>query len=60
MAHLHILPVRESDIAEVVELARAIWYQHYPDIISVEQIEYMLGQRYHPDLIRAQLASGRA
>jgi len=59
-AHLDILPVRESDIAEVVELARAIWYQHYPDIISVEQIEYMLGQRYHPDLIRAQLASGRA
>ena len=59
-ADLHILPVRESDIAEVVELARAIWYQHYPDIISVEQIEYMLGQRYHPDLIRAQIASARA
>jgi len=57
---LNILPVLESDIDTLVALARAIWYRHYPDIISVEQIEYMLGQRYHPDLIRAQLASGRA
>ena len=57
---LAILPVLESDIADLVALARAIWYRHYPDIISVEQIEYMLNQRYHPDLIRTQLASGRA
>jgi diamine N-acetyltransferase len=57
---LRILPLLESDIADLVALARAIWYRHYPDIISVEQIEYMLDQRYHPDLIRAQLASGRA
>jgi ribosomal protein S18 acetylase RimI-like enzyme len=55
-----ILPVLESDIAELVALARAIWYRHYPDIISVEQIEYMLGQRYHPAVIGAQLESGRA
>ena len=57
---VRILPVLESDIDALVELARAIWYRHYPDIISVEQIEYMLNQRYHPDLIRTQLASGRA
>jgi len=57
---LRILPVLESDIADLVALARAIWYRHYPDMISVEQIEYMLGQRYHADLIRAQLKSGRA
>jgi diamine N-acetyltransferase len=56
---LHILPLLESDIDTLVVLARAIWYRHYPDMISVEQIEYMLGQRYHPDLIRAQLASDR-
>jgi ribosomal protein S18 acetylase RimI-like enzyme len=56
---LNILPVLEPDIDTLVALARAIWYRHYPDIISVEQIEYMLGQRYHPDLIRAQLASER-
>jgi ribosomal protein S18 acetylase RimI-like enzyme len=57
---LHIAPVLESDIPALVALARAIWYRHYPDIISVEQIEYMLAQRYHPDIIRTQIASDHA
>ena len=35
-------------------LAREIWVQHYPGIITVKQIEYMLGQRYSPDAIRAR------
>jgi len=55
-----ILPVGEQDIPGLIELARAIWYAHYPSIITVEQIEYMLGQRYSPDVIRGQLASGSA
>jgi len=56
----HIEPVREPDIDELIALARDIWYRHYPDMITVEQIEYMLGQRYHPDAIRAQMASDSA
>lgn len=55
-----IEPVREADIAELIQLARDIWHQHYPSIITVEQIEYMLAQRYHPDVIRAQLAGDTA
>lgn len=45
-AHIHALD--EQDIPALIELARAIWYAHYPSIITVEQIEYMLGQRYSP------------
>jgi diamine N-acetyltransferase len=52
-----ILPLRHADIPELVRLARAIWYAHYPNIISVEQIEYMLAQRYHADVIGGQLQS---
>src|SRR6185436_18235689 len=59
-ADAHIAPLREADIDEVIALARAIWYRHYPDMITVEQIEYMLGQRYHPDAIRAQMLSDSA
>jgi diamine N-acetyltransferase len=59
-SELRILPVTEPDIDALVELARAIWYRHYPAIITEEQIEYMLNQRYHPDVIRAQLASASA
>lgn len=57
---LEITPVLDADLPELVALARAIWYRHYPDIISVEQIEYMLAQRYHPAVIRAQIASDHA
>jgi ribosomal protein S18 acetylase RimI-like enzyme len=57
-AHIHAL--NELDIPALIELARAIWYAHYPSIITVEQIEYMLGQRYSPEVIRAQLTSGSA
>ena len=52
-----ILPLQEAHIPELVRLARAIWYAHYPSIITIEQIEYMLDQRYHPDVIREQLQS---
>jgi len=57
---VRILPLRERDIDALVQLARAVWYAHYPGIITVEQIEYMLEQRYRQDVIRAQLASETA
>lgn len=55
-----ISPVREADIAPVCALAREIWMQHYPGIITVRQIEYMLAQRYSPAAIRMQLQAGEA
>ncbi|HEX4985240.1 MAG TPA: GNAT family N-acetyltransferase [Burkholderiales bacterium] len=57
---LRIGPLREADIGRVCALAREIWLQHYPGIITVAQIEYMLGQRYTPEAIRAQLREGTA
>ena len=42
----------------LAELARLIWHAHYPAIISPAQIDYMLGQRYKPGLIRQTLARG--
>jgi GNAT superfamily N-acetyltransferase len=57
---VRILPLREEDIPDLVRLARDIWYAHYPSIITVEQIEYMLDQRYRPEIIRSQLASNSA
>ncbi|MBX9962250.1 MAG: GNAT family N-acetyltransferase [Burkholderiales bacterium] len=51
-----IEPLREADIPAVVTLARDTWHKHYPSIITVAQIEYMLAQRYGDDVIRGQLA----
>ena len=50
-----IRPLRDPDVELLCALAREIWLQHYPGIITVRQIEYMLAQRYSPDAIRAQL-----
>ena len=53
--NFRISPVRDEDIAPVCVLAREIWLQHYPGIITVKQIDFMLAQRYSPEAIRAQL-----
>jgi diamine N-acetyltransferase len=50
-----IEPLKEADIPALVALARDTWLEHYASIITLAQIEYMLGQRYSPDVIRAQL-----
>jgi diamine N-acetyltransferase len=55
-----IQPLRQEDIDDLLRLARDIWHRHYPGIITVQQIEYMLAQRYRRDLILAQLTSGTA
>lgn len=46
----------DGDVEAVAALAREIWHAHYPGIISVAQIEYMLAARYEPRVIRAELA----
>jgi ribosomal protein S18 acetylase RimI-like enzyme len=57
---VEIAPLREEDIPALIGLARDIWHRYYPSIISLEQIEYMLAQRYTAERVREQLRSGRA
>ena len=52
---LRIVPLAEADIAAVSELAGVIWRHHYPGMVSMEQIEYMLAERYAPARVRAQM-----
>lgn len=51
-----VAPLEDGDVEAVSVLAREIWHAHYPGVISVAQIEYMLAQRYDPQVIRAELA----
>ena len=55
-----IAPLAIADIEPLTTLAHEIWHQHYPGIITVKQIEYMLEQRYSPDTIRTEIESGAA
>lgn len=51
-----ISPLREDEIEAVCALAGTVWRHHYPAIIGMAQIEYMLAQRYAPALVREELA----
>jgi len=53
-----IEPVEVADVEALVALAREIWWAHYSAIISAAQIEYMLGQRYDSEVVRAELRRG--
>lgn len=50
--------LRDDEIDALVVLARAIWHACYPGIITPEQINHMLAQRYNPALIRQLQARG--
>ena len=54
-SQIEILPVGEEHLPTLAELAGVIWRQHYPGIISHEQIDYMLGKMYVLDVLREDL-----
>lgn len=41
---VRIRPLRGDDITALAQPARDIWYRHYPGIISIEQIEYVMSE----------------
>jgi len=51
MDQISLFPLHPDDIEELITVARRAWHAHYPGIISVEQIEYMLGKGYTRRLI---------
>lgn len=51
MDSISIFPVNPNQIDELITVARRSWYAHYPGIISVEQIDYMLEKGYARQLI---------
>ncbi len=55
-----ITPLTMDAIGELIALAGVTWRAHYPGIISVAQIEYMLAQRYNVSVIRGELERGGA
>jgi GNAT superfamily N-acetyltransferase len=50
-----IFPADEKHLPALAGLAGVIWRQHYPGIISHEQIDYMLGKMYALDMLRDDL-----
>ncbi|MBL9135041.1 MAG: GNAT family N-acetyltransferase [Verrucomicrobiales bacterium] len=55
---VEIAPAVESDIPILGELARRIWWASFRDIITDDQIRYMLDQRYAPKVLQQVFADG--
>jgi ribosomal protein S18 acetylase RimI-like enzyme len=53
-----VIPASAQDIPVIYALAEKIWFDHYPSIISREQISYMLGNFYSPEALTKQMAEG--
>jgi ribosomal protein S18 acetylase RimI-like enzyme len=58
MAELRFVPATLADLPVLQRLAHAIWHAHYPGIISIEQVDYMLAHMYADATIAAELARG--
>jgi ribosomal protein S18 acetylase RimI-like enzyme len=58
MTVVHIRRAGAADLAGISSLAGRIWREHYPSIISGEQIEYMLAWMYDVEQLRRDVARG--
>jgi len=53
-----LLPVAHhnaNEIDQIVNLSKLIWHQHYPSIITIEQIAYMLEKYHSTEAIKSQI-----
>ena len=45
-------------LPEISALAAVIWHAHYPGIIPLEQVDYMLARMYDVEVMRKEMDSG--
>ncbi len=50
-----ILPATATDLPEIARLAGVIWRGHYPGIISMAQIDYMLAKMYALETMKEEI-----
>lgn len=54
---IKLLKATEQDISKIQDLARRSWEHAYADILSSDQLEYMLNTMYSEEEIRTQLSN---
>ena len=55
---IHIKPATLHDVATIAKLADIIWHAHYPSIIGLEQVKFMLEKMYHPNVLSHHISKG--
>jgi diamine N-acetyltransferase len=57
--NVQLIPATKTDIFQIHDLAVLIWNQHYPSIISQEQIDFMLQNNYNAEALTKQMQEGQ-
>ena len=57
--NLAIKPADSGDVDLIYALAEKIWKVHYPDIITMDQIDYMLKMMYSKEALKKQMEEGQ-
>jgi diamine N-acetyltransferase len=55
MQDIKLIPATVKDIDVISALAKIVWNQHYPAIITQKQINYMLGLMYSSESLTEQI-----
>ncbi|MBT1073624.1 GNAT family N-acetyltransferase [Pelotalea chapellei] len=58
MPQITFSPLDPAEIKTMIALAHRIWHAHYPTMISVQQIDYMLEHGYTSKLINEEMKQG--
>lgn len=58
MSDVHFEPATTADIRLIRQLARQIWLDHYPGIITRQQIDYMLERDYSHESLERGFSEG--
>ena len=57
-SHVDFMKVNSPDeVIRVADIADVVWREHYKDILSEEQIEYMIDKFQSPSAIRSQMVN---
>ncbi|MEY3716177.1 MAG: hypothetical protein RL285_52 [Bacteroidota bacterium] len=57
--NLQLVLATDENISSIQTMADQIWRDHYPEIIGMEQVEYMLGRFYSREAMLQQMRDGQ-
>ena len=55
---IRLIPATLNDVKIIAKLADTIWHAHYPPIIGMEQVKFMLEKMYNPEVLSKHINDG--
>ena len=56
---IKLVKTKEEELSKITELAELIWKKYYIEIITMDQIEYMMNKFYSNDSLKTQILNGQ-